>query len=78
MNLMLERDTPEQCELFDQYLNHTEELEGRTRRGKGLSYDEAEWEAFQYGWNAALAHKASLKQPHPLSFLSPYLPHGNN
>jgi hypothetical protein len=52
----LDRDTPEQCQMFDQYLNDTEELEDRSRRGRGLSYDEAEWEAFQYGWNAARAH----------------------
>jgi hypothetical protein len=40
--LQLDRDTPEQCKMFDQYLNDTEELEERTRRGRGLSYDEAE------------------------------------
>ena len=55
-HLQLDRDTPEQVYLFDQYLNDTEEIEGRIRRHQGLSYDEAEWEAFQYGWNAARAH----------------------
>jgi hypothetical protein len=49
----LEWDTPEQCELFDRYLNDTEEVERRIRLGNGLSYDESEWQAFQYGWNMA-------------------------
>ena len=41
---------------FDEYLEETAELQDRDRRQRGLSYDEAEWEAFQSGWNAAKKH----------------------
>lgn len=54
--IVKDRDTIEQNILFEQYLNDTEELEDRARRGKALSYDEVEWDAFQYGWNSAKAH----------------------
>ena len=55
-NTIMNRDTPEQCDMFDQYLYYTAELEGRQTLGKCLGYDEVEWEAFQYGWNSAKVH----------------------
>lgn len=48
------RDTKEQVEAFDCYLVETSELYSRPRIHKAHGYDEAEWDAFQYGWNAAL------------------------
>jgi len=52
-----DRDTTEQNVLFEQYLKNKAELEDRIRRGSwAYSYDEVEWEAFQYGWNAAKRH----------------------
>lgn len=49
-------DTKEQVELFHAYLKDTEELMDRSRRYEALGYDEKEWEAFCYGWNAAKKH----------------------
>lgn len=49
-------DTAEQVEMFHEFLNETEELFDRSRRHEGLGYNEAEWEAFCYGWNAAKKH----------------------
>ena len=46
-------DTQAQCELFDNYCAATKEVEDRTQVNMALSYLECEWEAFQYGWNAA-------------------------
>lgn len=51
-----DRDTQEQCDMFDEYLEETADLEERPRVGTGLGYGECEWEAFQYGWNAAKKH----------------------
>ena len=53
---LIDRGTPEQCDMFDEYLHDTAELEDRPRLGNSLGYDEWEWEAFQYGWNAAKKH----------------------
>ena len=47
-------DTQEQCDLFDEYLAATGE--DRQRYKEAYGYNEAEWEAFQYGWNAAKKH----------------------
>ena len=49
-------DTVEQCELFEAYLEETADVEERQRVGKALGYNEEEWHAFQYGWNAAKTH----------------------
>ena len=50
-----DRDTPEQVEMFHQYLKDT--VYDRSISGSGaLGYSEHEWEAFQYGWNAAKKH----------------------
>lgn len=51
-----DRDTQEQCDMFDEYLEETADLEERPRVGAGIGYGECEWEAFQYGWNAAKKH----------------------
>lgn len=49
-------DTQEQVDMFQEYLEETEELQDRNRNGAALGYDETEWEAFCYGWNAARKH----------------------
>ncbi len=49
-------DTQEQVDMFQEYLEETEELQDRTRHHAALGYSEAEWEAFCYGWNAARKH----------------------
>ena len=49
-------DTQEQVDMFQEYLKETEELQDRNRHGAALGYDETEWEAFCYGWNAARKH----------------------
>ena len=47
-------DTQEQCAMFDEYL--AEYNSDRFQHHTGAyGYDEAEWEAFQAGWNAAKA-----------------------
>ena len=46
-------DTQAQCEMFDVYCKATSEVEDRIQVNRALSYSESEWEAFQYGWNAA-------------------------
>ena len=46
-------DTQAQVELFEDYLLDTKELQNR---GTPHGYKDCEWEAFQYGWNAALEH----------------------
>lgn len=46
----------QQVDMFDDYLADTAELHDRTRHHEAYSYDEREWEAFQYGWNAAKLH----------------------
>jgi hypothetical protein len=45
-------DTPEQCDMFDEYLEKTSDGRNTSLSG-AYGYNEAEWEAFQYGWNAA-------------------------
>lgn len=47
-------DTQEQADKFYEYLQETGE--DRTKHHKGYGYNEAEWEAFCYGWNAAKKH----------------------
>ena len=51
-------DTQEQCDLFDTYLVETADYhDGRRRSIAGAyGYSESEWEAFQFGWNAAKKH----------------------
>ena len=46
-------DTQAQCDMFDNYLKASADIEDRLLIHKGYSYKECEWEAFQYGWNAA-------------------------
>ena len=52
-------DTQPQCELFDEYLANTGE--DRQKYKNSYGYDEAEWEAFQAGWNAAKRHFGVLE-----------------
>lgn len=48
-------DTPEQVEMFDEYIK--DNPDGRPVSLSGaLGYSDAEWEAFLYGWNAAKKH----------------------
>lgn len=49
-------DTQEQIDMFDLYLEETADLHDRPKRHKAYGYDEKEWEAFCYGWNAARKH----------------------
>lgn len=51
-----EWDTQAQVDMFHEYLEETCELQNRPQVGIGFGYDEAEWEAFCYGWNAAKKH----------------------
>lgn len=46
-------DTAEQCVAFDEYLTDTSDSRTHIVMTGALGYNEAEWEAFQYGWNAA-------------------------
>ena len=48
-------DTQEQCDLFDEFLEDTSDSRKRTWT-LAYGYEELEWEAFQYGWNAAKKH----------------------
>ena len=45
-------DTAEQCDMFDEFLADTSDSRSHTWTG-AYGYNELEWEAFQYGWNAA-------------------------
>ena len=48
-------DTPEQVDAFDEYVK--DNPDGRSVSPSGaLGYDDEEWVAFQYGWNAAKKH----------------------
>ena len=51
-------DTTEQNSSFEEYVVETaDHHDGRRRHHTGTyGYDEAEWEAFQHGWNAAKKH----------------------
>lgn len=49
-------DTAEQIDLFYEYLEISAEIEDRQRYNDAFGHSEAEWEAFQYGWNAAKQH----------------------
>ena len=49
-------DTQEQVDMFDEYLEETADLYSRPKHHQGYGYDESEWEAFCYGWNAAKKH----------------------
>jgi hypothetical protein len=49
-------DTQEQCDMFDEYLAVSADIEDRVKVNVGYSYSESEWESFQYGWNAAKKH----------------------
>ena len=57
-----ESETPEMVKIFDRFLTSTEDLYARTRYHDGLGYDEAEWEAFVWGWNSALGRVATEPQ----------------
>lgn len=46
-------DTQEQCDAFDEYLTDTSHSRTHSVMTGACGYSEAEWEAFQYGWNAA-------------------------
>jgi len=48
-------DTQEQSDMFDLYLKDTSDGRNISLSG-ACGYDELEWEAFQYGWNAAKKH----------------------
>ena len=48
-------DTQEQCDLFDEFLKDTSDFRQHSLSGMP-GYNELEWEAFQYGWNAAKKH----------------------
>ena len=51
-------DTKDQCDKFDLYVETTADYhDGRRKHHSGAyGYDDAEWEAFQFGWNAAKEH----------------------
>ena len=49
-------DTEEQCDLFDEFLDDTSDSRSHSVMTGAYSYNELEWEAFQYGWNAAKKH----------------------
>jgi hypothetical protein len=49
-------DTQEQCDLFDEFLKDTSDSRSHSFMTGAHGYDELEWEAFQYGWNAAKEH----------------------
>lgn len=54
-------DTAEQSRHFDAFLEESATVYQRptkvwSPRGPVFGYSEAEWEAFQWGWNAALKH----------------------
>lgn len=49
-------DTPEQCDMFDDYLEVSADINDRVKWNNAYGYAECEWEAFQYGWNAAKQH----------------------
>lgn len=46
-------DKSEQVDMFNQYLEETADTQDRLQFEQGYGYDEHEWEAFCYGWNAA-------------------------
>ena len=48
-------DTAKQSDMFDEFLADTSDSRRYTWTG-AYGYDELEWEAFQYGWNAAKKH----------------------
>jgi len=45
-------DTQEQSDMFDLFLDDTSDSRSHSWTG-AYGYAELEWEAFQYGWNAA-------------------------
>ena len=48
-------DTAEQSDMFDKFLADTSDSRSHTWTG-AYGYNELEWEAYQYGWNAAKKH----------------------
>ena len=46
-------DTEEQSDMFDKFLDDTSDSRSHSVITGAYGYDELEWEAFQYGWNAA-------------------------
>jgi hypothetical protein len=46
-------ETQTQADMFDHYLETTADPVVRTLHGRGYSYEECEWHAYQHGWNAA-------------------------
>ena len=49
-------DTEEQVDMFDKFLDDTSDSRSHSVMTGAYGYDELEWEAFQYGWNAAKKH----------------------
>ena len=49
-------DTEEQVDMFDKFLDDTSDSRPHSVMTGAYGYDELEWEAFQYGWNAAKEH----------------------
>ena len=49
-------DTQEQCDMFDEFLDDTSSGRSHSILTGAPGYDALEWEAFQYGWNAAKKH----------------------
>ena len=55
--MILDTDTEEQINAFDEWTKLTAEFYDRHRSVSGaVGYQEIEWEAFQEGWNAAKKH----------------------
>lgn len=54
-------DTWPQIDLFNEYLEATGD--DRQKYKEAYGYDEAEWEAFQAGWNAAKKHFKAEELP---------------
>lgn len=61
-----EYDSQRQCDAFDEYVKANPH--GRQIHHTGtLGYDEEEWEAFQWGWNAALQSRCNCATCSPIT-----------
>ena len=54
--MIRDHDTQEQCDAFDLYLKEFSCDRFQHPKSGAYGYDEQEWDAFQYGWNAAKQH----------------------
>ena len=55
--MILDTDTKEQINAFDEWTKLTADFYDRQRHHSGaVGYEEIEWDAFQMGWNAAKIH----------------------